>query len=137
MLFWSEILEIAGNNIEIGAHTITHPNLQEEDSEEAEYEIVKSKSKLEERLRKTVRFFSYPFGRHNHQIREIVRDSGFEGAVGGTGTLSTGSCVFALNRVQIDRSISFLQFRVHLTKAADWSREIEQTIRALLRRRQV
>lgn len=137
MLTWNEIEEISNNGIEIGAHTVTHPNLQEENPSKAEYEIMESKREIEKHLKKKVRFLSYPFGRYTNRILEIVENSGFEAVVGGRGTVHEGSYLFVLNRVQVDRSLSFLQFKAHLTKAVDWSREIEQTIRILLGRHQV
>lgn len=137
ILTWEQIEEISNNNIEIGAHTVTHPNLQQKKPEEAIREITKSKEELEKHLRRTVRFFSYPFGRYTNQILEIVDNAGFEAGVGGGGTVQEDACLFTLNRVQVDRSITFLQFRAHLTKAVDWSRKIEQTTRILLRRPQV
>lgn len=137
MLTWDEIEEISKNNIEIGAHTVTHPSLQEENRLKAEYEIIESKREIETHLKKRVRFFSYPFGRYTDRILEIAKNSDFEAVVGGRGTVHKGSCLFPLNRVQIDRSVSFLQFRARLTKAVDWSRNIEQTVGTLLGRRQV
>jgi peptidoglycan/xylan/chitin deacetylase (PgdA/CDA1 family) len=137
MLTWEQIEEISNNNIEIGAHTVTHPNLQKKKPEEAIHEIVKSKEEIEKHLRRTVRFFSYPFGRYTNQILEIVESAGFEAGVGGVGTVHKGSYLFTLNRVQVDRSITFVQLKAHLTKAVDWSRRIEQTTRILLRRPQV
>jgi peptidoglycan/xylan/chitin deacetylase (PgdA/CDA1 family) len=136
MLSWEQILEISGNGIEIGAHTVTHPNLQEKGLAEAKCEIIESKKIIEEHLNAKVRLFSYPFGRYTLQTVKIIRDCGFEGAVGGVGTVRKDLCPFVLNRVQIDSSISFLQFKTRLTKAVDWFREIEYAVRLLLRRRQ-
>jgi len=135
MLTWDEIEEISINNIEIGAHTVTHPSLKKENRWKAEYEIIESKREIETRLKKRVRFFSYPFGRYTDQVSEILKNSDFEAAVGGRGTVHKGSCLFPLNRVQIDRSVSFLQFKARLTKAVDWSRNIEQAVRTLLGKR--
>jgi len=134
MLTWKQIEEISNNNIEIGAHSVTHPNLQEEASENVEFEIAKSKQEIERHLRKTVRFFSYPFGRYTSKITEIVEQAGFEAGVCGRGTVQKDSGIFNLNRVQVDSSITFLQFRAQLTEAVDWSRKIEQSARMVLGR---
>lgn len=134
MLTWNEIEEISNNGIEIGAHTVTHPNLQEENPSKAECEIMESKREIEKHLKKNVRFLSYPFGRYTNRLLEIAENSGFEAVFGGRGTVREGSCLFVLNRVQIDRSISFLQFKAYLTKAVNWTKKIEKTGRILLRR---
>ena len=135
MLTWDQVEEISENNIEIGAHTTTHPNLQQMNPREAENEIMKSKEEIEKHLGRTVRFFSYPFGSYTKQILTIVENVGFEAAVGGVGTVHKGSDIFTLNRVQIDRPVCFLQFRARLTKGVDWSKEMEQIIRMLLKRK--
>jgi hypothetical protein len=133
-LTWEQIEEISNNNIEIGAHTVTHPNLQQEKPEKVEHEIMKSKEEIEKHLRRTVRFFSYPFGKYTNQILKIIENAGFEAGIGGLGTVQKSSCLFTLNRVQVDRSITFLQFKARLTKAVDWSGKIEQIVRTVLRR---
>jgi peptidoglycan/xylan/chitin deacetylase (PgdA/CDA1 family) len=134
MLTWEQIEEISGNNIEIGAHTVTHPNLEQTSVEKVHHEIAKSKEEIEKHLGCTVRFFSYPFGGYTDQILKTVENAGFEGGVGGFGTVRDASHLFALNRVQVDSSISFLQFKARLTKAVDWSGKIEKTVKTLLRR---
>jgi peptidoglycan/xylan/chitin deacetylase (PgdA/CDA1 family) len=137
VLTWGQIEEISNNNVEIGAHTVTHPNLKERTPEEAEQEVVRSKKEIERHLRRKVSFFSYPFSRYTNKTLNIVKNAGFEAGFGGTGTIQKNSCLFTLNRIQVDRSISFLQFRARLTKAVDWSIRVEQSARTLLRRPQI
>jgi peptidoglycan/xylan/chitin deacetylase (PgdA/CDA1 family) len=132
MLTWKQIEEISLNNIEIGAHTVTHPNLRQMKLEEAEHQIVKSKEEIEKHLGRPVRFFSYPFGGYTDQVLKTVENAGFEGGVGGFGTVRNASHPFTLNRVQIDSSISYLQFQARLTKAVDWSAKIEQAVKKML-----
>jgi len=134
MLTWKQIEEISNNNIEIGAHTVTHPNLEQTKLQKAHHEITKSKEEIEKHLGRTVRFFSYPFGGYTDQILKTVENAGFEGGVGGFGTVRDRSHLFTLHRVQVDSSVSFLQFKAHLTKAVDWSGKIEQIVKTLLRR---
>lgn len=135
MLLWKEILEISRNNIEIGAHTVTHPDLKEKELEEARFEIIESKKEIEKHLNKKVGFFSYPFGRCTQQTIAVVKDCGFEGAVGGSGSVQKSLSLFALKRVQIDSSLSFLQFVASLTKAVDWLRIIECSFKSMFRKR--
>lgn len=65
---------------EIGAHTLTHPNLTDISIENAKQEICGSKSYLEESLGHEINTFCYPRGRFNEEIKQIVKKCGFIGA---------------------------------------------------------
>jgi len=132
VLGWNEIEEMSQNGIEFGAHTVTHPDLQKTTLDEAEDEILMSKKEIEEHIGKNVKYFSYPFGRHTPKISEIVRSCGFEGAVGGGGTIHKSTQLFVLNRVQVDSSVSMGLFKARLTKAVDWSNQLEQIAKKIL-----
>lgn len=59
----SQLLEIADNDlIEIGAHTLNHPILSNEDDETSGYEISESIKQLELLLGKKINFFAFPNG---------------------------------------------------------------------------
>jgi peptidoglycan/xylan/chitin deacetylase (PgdA/CDA1 family) len=133
MLTWEQIEEISKCNVEIGAHTITHPNLQVKNLEEAEYEIRKSKEEIEKHISTSAKFFSYPFGRHNPEIVDITKFAGFKGAVGGIGTLQKDSNIFVLNRIQVDSSVSFMLFKARLTKATEMLSLIEEPAKNLVK----
>jgi peptidoglycan/xylan/chitin deacetylase (PgdA/CDA1 family) len=133
MLTWEEIEEMSANGIEIGAHTVTHPNLQRTELKQAEHEILKSKEVIEKHIKKRVRFFSYPFGKYNNDIINITKSSGFEAALGGGGTIQKNADPFALSRIQVDSSVSFLLFQAQMTKAADWYKTFEKIAKRFLR----
>ena len=65
---------------EIGAHTLTHPNLPLLSTKDALKEIKGSKDWLEEVVDKEVPFFCYPFGYYNESVAGVVQDAGFKGA---------------------------------------------------------
>ncbi|MCE7744734.1 MAG: polysaccharide deacetylase family protein [Candidatus Heimdallarchaeota archaeon] len=66
--------------IEIGAHTVTHPNLTLLSREEAISEIKESKEFLENLLKKEIQHFAYPYGYYNELILEITKSLGFKSA---------------------------------------------------------
>ncbi len=136
MLTWSEIEEISKNNIEIGAHTVNHVNLTEKDQLEAKYEILGSKIEIETHLKKDVRFFSAPFGIYSYHALDIVSNSGFEASVGGLGTVHEGASLFPLRRIHVDKSTSLLQLNARLTRAFDWSEELERKAKLLVGKHQ-
>jgi peptidoglycan/xylan/chitin deacetylase (PgdA/CDA1 family) len=71
----SQLLEIADNDlIEIGAHTLNHPILFNEDDQTSKYEISESIILLESLLGRKIKYFAYPNGYPNidFSAREIV-----------------------------------------------------------------
>lgn len=62
---------------EIGAHTISHPDLTKVSLSEAEREIKDSKTYLEDLLGHSISMCCYPYGRYNNTIKRMVKDSGF------------------------------------------------------------
>ena len=65
----------------IGAHTLSHPKLDEFDEQEQWTEIFDSKLKLEEKIGKSIYHFSYPYGAHNQISMDCVKRAGFSSAV--------------------------------------------------------
>jgi peptidoglycan/xylan/chitin deacetylase (PgdA/CDA1 family) len=65
---------------EIGAHTLTHPDLRTLSREEKVREIKGSKEWLEEVLGKKVTSFCYPSGFFDVEAIEVVREAGFRAA---------------------------------------------------------
>lgn len=73
----AQIREIS-KNFEIGAHTMTHPNLENIEDSEALREISASKKYLENVLNKSVDSFCYPSGYFNAHHEQMVKESGFK-----------------------------------------------------------
>ena len=64
--------------MEIGAHTMTHPDLTALDGDQLQWELEASKSELEDYIQQPVRTFCYPFGYFNRTVRNAVADAGYE-----------------------------------------------------------
>lgn len=77
---WPAITEMHDYGIAFGAHTHTHPDLTRIPPDEAEHEIVTSKTILQDRLGAPVDTFAYPFGYFNDQVRSVAQRH-FTGAV--------------------------------------------------------
>jgi peptidoglycan-N-acetylglucosamine deacetylase len=76
---------------EVGAHTLTHPDLRTLRRGEKKQEIAGSKEWLENITGKTVSSFCYPRGRFDDECVAVVKEAGFakartieQGALGGT-----------------------------------------------------
>jgi peptidoglycan/xylan/chitin deacetylase (PgdA/CDA1 family) len=73
-----ELIELAaGDLLDIGAHTVTHPILADLPSAAQHFEIQDSRACLEELLGQPVSSFSYPNGSCSDETQAIVRDSGY------------------------------------------------------------
>lgn len=66
MLTWDQVKEMAGDNIDFGAHTVTHPVLANLPLSVAEEEIRQSKEAIQGVISKPVNTFAYPFGKTHH-----------------------------------------------------------------------
>lgn len=64
--------------MEIGGHTMTHPDLTTLDDKQLRWELQTSKSELENYVQQPVRTFCYPFGYFNRQVRDAVGVAGYD-----------------------------------------------------------
>lgn len=67
----------AGDLVEIGAHTSTHPRLSVQPRHVQESEIHVSKERLQELLGVAIESFSYPHGDYDSRSLQAVREAGF------------------------------------------------------------
>jgi peptidoglycan/xylan/chitin deacetylase (PgdA/CDA1 family) len=94
--------EIAARGGEIGAHSVSHPHLDELPLELAAREIGEGKQALEQRLQLSIDTFAYPHGAHDRHVRAAVIDAGFRSAVAVKNALSHDyDDPFAIARITI------------------------------------
>ena len=79
---------LAGAGAEVGAHTVTHPHLDEIRAADCMREIRDSRHDLEQRLESEVASFAYPHGSHHRRVRAAVIDAGFSSAAAVKNALS-------------------------------------------------
>ena len=75
-----QVREMTANNIEIGAHSMTHANLTKLDETALRFEVAGSKRTAEKVIQSGVSFFAYPGGFYNLPSLEAVEAAGFQGA---------------------------------------------------------
>jgi peptidoglycan/xylan/chitin deacetylase (PgdA/CDA1 family) len=73
MLTWEQVAGLAQAGVEIGAHTVTHRDLQQLTTAEVEGEIRAARDDIAMRLGTPVESFAYPFGSTSPQVCELVR----------------------------------------------------------------
>lgn len=83
-----EVVEMHAAGVEVGSHTMTHPNLTRLDERAAYDEIRGAREELEELLRAPVPTFAYPFGFATAATIAAARRAGVEAAcrVAGAGS---------------------------------------------------
>jgi peptidoglycan/xylan/chitin deacetylase (PgdA/CDA1 family) len=77
---WDEVRSLRGQGFELGAHTITHPDLGRLGGADAACEITGSKAQLEAAVGVRILHFAYPYGDPNQmtdESRSIVQSAGF------------------------------------------------------------
>jgi peptidoglycan/xylan/chitin deacetylase (PgdA/CDA1 family) len=129
MLSWNQIVEMINNNIDIGAHTVSHLDLSRIDIQSAKKEILESKIEIEKETGKKVDYLAYPYGRYKNDIINLVRRLGFRCAFGGEGVIKKNPDMFVLPRIEVKRSIGYAMFKMRLTVASDWYKKLEQTFK--------
>ena len=85
MMTREEIAAVAAAGMEIGAHSVTHPDMSLLDRDTCRREMEASRDELAELTGGPVRTFAYPFCRYGPGAMEAARDAGFLAAVTGEG----------------------------------------------------
>jgi len=101
-LNWEQVREMQKHNFSFGSHTSSHIILTVEDNQTAAEEITRSKEALEKKLGSPIKHFAYPDGRHNSEIRNLVKQAGFLSAVTIHEDVNTRHTdIYQLNRIEI------------------------------------
>ena len=88
--------------VEVGAHSRTHPRLDEVPPERLRDEVFGSKADLEDILQRPVHSFAYPHGDHDRVVRQAVIAAGFGSAAAVKNALShEQDDPFAIARVTV------------------------------------
>ena len=112
MLNWRELAELHDTGIEIGAHTVRHPQLDQLPEKELRDELYISKSVLEDKLGFAVPGLAYPFGYSNRKVREVARELGYTYAYSVDNAVTTDAAEkFTLPRLTVRRTTTMDQFR--------------------------
>lgn len=103
MLSESQVQQLVGKGIDVGAHTVSHPILARMQDLTARSEILASKAMLEAVTGAPVRLFAYPNGQPQRDYLrrhvDMVREAGFCAAV----SHAWGACHVSSDRFQLPR----------------------------------
>jgi len=111
-LSWQQIREMANTGMEIGSHTVSHPDLARIAPSQRDRELVDSKRTLEEYLGVSVRALSYPGGSFSGDVIAAAQRAGYAVAVTTQyGATHDHSKPFELSRVRIHGTDTLSLFR--------------------------
>jgi peptidoglycan/xylan/chitin deacetylase (PgdA/CDA1 family) len=107
--------------VTIGSHTKSHPRLVECSHERVREELHGSKKYLEDLLSTEIKFFSYPHGSFNEEIKNQVIDAGYKLAFTSRFDVHT-SChdKFLINRNEIWGQDNLQTFTMKINGSYDW-----------------
>ncbi|MDG2303907.1 MAG: polysaccharide deacetylase family protein [Candidatus Binatia bacterium] len=111
-LDWAQVSEMAHHGVELGAHTLTHPNLTDLDDEALRREVTECRDRIEERTAVRVRTFCYPRGDFDDRVKDVVREAGYDLACTTMeGCVTKETHPFSLRRTFIANDDSLRDFR--------------------------
>jgi peptidoglycan/xylan/chitin deacetylase (PgdA/CDA1 family) len=108
MLRSDELAALESDDVEIGAHSLSHPELDTLSRAQAKREIEEPKQELEQLLGHRIQSFAYPHGYSGPAIRRLVAAAGYRSACGVRNALSPpGEDVYALSRLTVERATPY------------------------------
>ncbi len=73
-----DIIELSNGGMQIGSHSISHPNFLKINDSEIINELISSKKYLEDLTSKEISTFSFPFGFENQSLIDSVFEAGYK-----------------------------------------------------------
>lgn len=106
-----QVGEMSTGGMEIGSHTVDHPNLTKISLDKVNKELTSSKATLEAITGKTVTSFCYPAGQNNAAVDAAVKNSGYSTAsTTYTAISNTSENKYTLSRLRINPGDSITYF---------------------------
>ncbi|WP_406369927.1 polysaccharide deacetylase family protein [Streptomyces sp. NBC_00647] len=79
-LSWAQVRELDAAGVEIGGHTVNHPQLDTLPRTSVREEVAGCKQRIEDELGHRVDSFAYPHGYSSRGVRALVREAGWTSA---------------------------------------------------------
>lgn len=137
-LTWSEVKELATAGIEMGGHTVTHPELPRLTWPEIEHEIRQCKDTLEQQLGMPVRSFAHPYAFPQERPDYVARITGMLQAAGYDSAVTTRvgrvwrtTNRFVLCRLPVNDADDPNLLGAKLSGAYDWMGTVQWIVRWL------
>jgi peptidoglycan/xylan/chitin deacetylase (PgdA/CDA1 family) len=110
MLTWAHVREVAEHDIDVAAHSHSHPQLDQLGDEALRDELTRSRSQLEDRLGTSVRTMAYPYGYSSARVRRAVELAGYSSAYAVENRIAQAGDRYAIPRLTVQRTTSLETF---------------------------
>lgn len=116
MLSWAQIRELSTTGIEIGAHSHSHPELDQLTETELRRELGFARQLLQDCIGRPVQSLAYPFGYSNPLVRQTARAAGYRCAAAvGNLRATPESDPFLVPRLTVRRRVDQVAFAAIVT----------------------
>lgn len=126
-LTWAQIVELHRYGMEIGSHTVSHPQLHTLRPDQIRQEITRSKATIEEHISSSVGSFAYPYAfpqtdkQFTAMLQNLLKDAGYTNGVCTTvGCAGSQNHSFFMPRIPVNGDDDHALFRAKLEGAYDW-----------------
>jgi peptidoglycan/xylan/chitin deacetylase (PgdA/CDA1 family) len=126
---WDQVAKMSRGGIDIGSHTVLHPDLTRIRPTRAEHEIRMSRRIIEGRLGRAVTAFAYPFGHSNAEVRAMVEREYECACSTRLGMVDSGSAPYRLQRIEMYYFAPEARFESLLRGQADSYLAVRRTLR--------
>jgi len=134
---WEQIKEMQKSGlVEIEVHGHNHKNLKNEVQIDAELEneILKCQKIIAEKIGIQPTLLAYASGHKNEKVIQVIQKQGFQAAFDiSEGFVKKGDNLFRIKRIQVDRTMNFLLFKLRLTPALEYNRRFVDRLRKILK----
>jgi len=108
---WNQLEEMAIEGMEIGSHTLSHPDLYRKPRATQVKELAESKATIEARIGTPVTTFCYPAGKYDATTLSVLREAGYTAALTEIqGTRQSTENLLELRRIRVRGSYSVADY---------------------------
>lgn len=137
-LSWDQVRELDRYRISFGSHTVSHPYLNLLAKKDLDFELTRSKDRIESELGKKIEAFSYPFGfpEYDRPFLQILRsglaETGYKCCLTTrVGTALAGDDPFSLKRLPVNSMDDNLLLEAKMEGAYDWIYNFQLTYKRI------
>lgn len=107
---WDQLKELIGQGMEIGSHTLSHPNLKTISEGKMNQEVASSKAILEKKLKTKIIVLAYPYGAYDSRVIKAVKRAGYALARGcQRGVDQSSKNMYSLKAIQVYDNLNQLK----------------------------
>jgi len=131
LMSWSQVVGLAGENIEFGGHSVTHRDLTKLSAGELEREVLQCRDHIEQKLGYPPVCFAPPYGRANARERREIQNA-FGISVGTRLDRADESCDrYDVPRIEMHYFRDLKRWRDYLKGRADWYLTMRRLVRGV------